>query len=397
VHSVDNPEDEAAVTHHSLPLVAVVLLGAGCSAPPERTAQASPPAAVSIVVVRSAALASSFEAGGVVRARTTATIASRMMAPIVDVHVRAGDHVRRGARLVTLDGREPATALSRARATSASAREAVHAAESDVGSSQAAVTLARATHDRIRTLHDKRSATPQELDQAVATLAAAEAQLSGAEARLAAATAARDAAQSAHDAAQIAASYTELVAPFDGLIIERSVDPGTMATPGMPLLTLEDSTTFRLEVALDETRATQVAVGQDVEVQIGDPGRSTDSTVSARVTEIGRLDPTAHSFLVKLDLPPRPSWRSGLFGRARFAVSPRQALVVPSSCAVRRGQLTFVYTVDADGRARLQPVSPGAEADDRIEILAGIREGNRVIADPPAELSDGARVTEGHR
>jgi hypothetical protein len=64
---------------------------------------------------------------------------------------------------------------------------------------------------------------------------------------------------------------------------------------------------------------------------------------------------------------------------------------------VRRGQLTFVYTVDADGRARLQPVSPGAEADDRIEILAGIREGNRVIADPPAELSDGARVTEGHR
>ncbi len=385
------------MTHHQLPLVAVMLLSAGCSAPPERAAHAAPPVDVSTVVVRSAALASSFEAGGVVRARTTATIASRMMAPIVDVHVRAGDRVRRGGPLVTLDGREAAAVLSRATATTASAFEAVHAAESDVRSSQAAVALARTTHDRTRTLHDKRSATPQELDQAVSSLAAADAQLSGAQARLAAATAARDAAQSANDAARIAASYSVLVAPFDGLITERSVDPGTMATPGMPLLTLEDSTSFRLEVALDETRATQVAVGQDVEVQIGDPGRSTDSIAAARVTEIGRLDPTAHSFLVKLDLPPRPSWRSGLFGRARFAASPRQALVVPASSAVRRGQLTFVYTVDADGRARLQPISPGAEADDRIEILAGIREGDRVVVNPPAQLSDGVRVAGGHR
>jgi RND family efflux transporter MFP subunit len=378
-----------------LSFAAVALVSAGCSTPPERAVQASTPVAVSIVAAHAVALPSSFEAGGVVRARATAAIASRMMAPILEVHVRPGDHVRRGAPLVTLDGREAAATLSHARATSASADAAVHAVESDVRSSQAAVVLARTTHDRIRTLHDKRSATPQELDQAVSALAAAEAQLSGAQARLAAATAARDAARSANDAVQIAASYSVLVAPFDCLITERSVDPGTMATPGMPLLTVEDSTAFRLEVALDETRATQVVVGQNVDVQLGDRGPSNQWTAAARVAEVARLDPTSHSFMVKLDLPTGLSVRSGVFGRARFAGSTRQALVVPSSSAVRRGQLTFVYTVDADGRARLQPISPGAETGDRIEILAGIREGDRVISNPPAALSDGVRVAGG--
>jgi multidrug efflux pump subunit AcrA (membrane-fusion protein) len=377
-----------------LPFIALVLVTTGCAAPAERTASAATPVVVSIVAVHSEPLPSSFEAGGVVRARTTAAIASRIMAPILDVHARPGDRVRRGISLVTLDAREVTANRARAAAILASAVEAARGAESDVRSSQAVVALARATHDRIRTLHEKRSATSQELDQAVSALDAAEAQLSGARSRLAAAIAAREAAQSASDAAEVTRSYAVLVAPFDGVITERSVDPGAMATPGMPLLTIEDSIAFRLEVALDEARANQVAVGQSVDVQIGDSGRP-NRPGAARVGEIARIDPASHSFLVRLDLPSDPSLRSGLFGRARFLGSTRQALVVPTSATVRRGQLTFVYTVDSDGRAKLQPVSPGTETAGRIEILAGIREGDRVISNPSIALSDGARVTGG--
>jgi RND family efflux transporter MFP subunit len=375
--------------------VAVVVLTTGCAAPPQRAEQAAPPIVVSTVAAQFAELASSFEAGGIVRARSTAAIASRMMAPILEVHVRPGDHVRRGAPLVTLDSREVAANRSRAAAAFASAVEVAHAAESDVRSAQAAVVLARATHDRIRTLHDKRSATPQELDQAVSALDAADAQLSGARARLAAAIAARDAAQSASEAAVIMSSYAVLAAPFDGFITERSVDPGAMAAPGTALLTIEDATAFRLEVALDEARATHVARGQTADIQVGDAGSSNHWTGAARVSEVARLDPASHSFLVKLDLPDGPSLRSGLFGRAHFAGPTRQTLVIPTSAAVRRGQLTLVYTVAADSRAKLQPVSPGAETRERIEILAGIREGDRVITNPPVALSDGAPVTGG--
>jgi multidrug efflux pump subunit AcrA (membrane-fusion protein) len=381
------------VNHLLLLSAAGFVLMAGCAAPPEASSPAPAPLAVSIVPVESAALESSFEAGGVVRARNTAAVASRLMAPILAIHVVPGDRVRRGAVLVTLDNREIEANRSRAAAASASAVEAARAAESDLRSAQAAATLARATHDRIRTLHDKRSATPQELDQAASALDAADAQLTAARARVAAASAARDAAQAASDAAAITASYAVLTAPFDGLVTERSADPGVMATPGLPLVTVEDATGFRLEVALDEARAAHVAPGQPARVQIGDAASSNYWTGEAHVGEIARVDPASHSFLIKLDLPKEPSLRSGLFGRARFAGPTRQTLVIPAAAAIRRGQLTFVYAVNAENRAILQPVSPGAETHDRLEVLAGIREGDRVVTDPPSSLSDGAPVT----
>lgn len=377
----------------SVVAVAVAAPGSGCSSPQDRAGQPAPPVAVTTIAAKLAAVASSFEAGGVVRARSTAAIASRVMAPVLEVHVRPGDRVRRGAPLVTLDSREAAANRSRAAASLTSAVEAARAAESDVRSAQAAVSLARATHDRIRTLHEKRSATSQELDQAVSALDAADAHLNGARARLAAATAARDAAQWSSDSAAIATSYAVLTAPFDGVVIERAADPGVMAAPGLPLLTVEDTGTFRLEVALDEARAANVAVGQDVDVEIGDAQSAGHRRGPARVSEIARVDPASHTFVVKLDLPAAPSLRSGVFGRARFAGPARQTLVVPASAAVRRGQLTFVYTVGEDSRARLQPISPGARTADQIEVLAGIREGERVIAAPPPALTDGAPVT----
>lgn len=373
------------------PLLAIPVLALGCGASTRQPAPNAAPVAVSIAHAESTALVSSQEAGGVVRARSTAGVASRMMAPILDVHVRPGDRVRRGDPVITLDSRETAANRAGAAATLVSAAEAARAAESEIRAAQAAVILARATHGRIRALRERHSATPQELDQAVATLDAADAHLSGARARLAASTAAREAAQAASDAATVASSYASLVAPFDGLVTERSVDPGSMANPGVPLLTIEDSTMFRLEVAVDEARAAQVAPGQTVDVQIDNAGPA-GHWVPARVGEIARIDPTSHSFLVKLDLPTDLRLRSGLFGRARFNGSPRQTLAVPASAAVRRGQLTFVFTVEDEGLAKLQPVSPGVVVGDQIEILAGIREGERVITNPPASLSDGARV-----
>lgn len=379
-----------------LALFALPALAAGCRATPPEPAAETAPVAVSTVRAESTSLASSFEAGGVVRARSVAVVSSRILAPILNVHVRPGDRVRQGAPLVTLDGRDIEANRARAGATLASAGESVRASESEVRTAQASITLARTTHERIRTLHEKRSATPQELDQAVSALETAEGQLGQAEAHLSAARSARDAAQAASDAAAIASSYATLIAPFDGVITERSVDPGTMASPGAGLLTIEDATAFRLEVPLDEARATQVSTREPVDVHVGD-GEFRDRSISGRVSEIARIDAAAHGFLVKIDLPADPALRSGVFGRARFTGPSRRTLVVPSTAAIRRGQLTFVFTVDADGRARLQVVSPGAAVREQIEILAGLREADLVIANPPPSLSDGTLVGGGRR
>ncbi len=374
-------------------LLSFATFAVGCGTASRSAAPESPPVSVSTSPVELADISSSFEAGGVVRAVSTAIISSRLMSPVVSVLVRPGDRVHRGAPLVTLDAREVTANRARAAGSLTSAVEAARAAESDVRAAEAVVTLARATHDRVRSLHEKRSATSQELDQAVAALDGAGAHLNGARARAASASAARDAAQAAVDAAAIATSYTILTAPFDGVVTERSVDSGSMATPGTPLMTVEDTTGFRLEVPLDEARARQVAIGQTADVALDVTSGSPERWTRARVAEVARVDAASHSFVLKLDLPHDAGLRSGLFGRARFAGPARRRLTVPPSAAVRRGQLTFVFVVDADNRARLQPVSAGVTESDRLEVLAGVREHDRVVTEPAASLVDGARVT----
>ncbi len=373
-----------------VPLVFAIVV-AGCWPRAPESARDAPSVATETTTVEVADFTSSFEAGGVVRAVSTAAIASRLMAPVVAVHVRPGDRVRRGAPLVSLDAREVTANRDRAAGALASAAEAERAASADVQAAEAAVTLAQITYDRVRGLHEKRSATTQELDQAVAALDGARAQVSGARSRAAAASAARDAAQAAVDAAGITTSYASLTAPFDGVVTERSVDPGSMANPGAPLLTLEDTTRFRLEVSLDEARARQVTVGEAVDVALNG-GDSPDRWTAARVAEVARVDPSSHSFVIKLDLAGHQGLRSGLFGRARFASGDRHALALPASAAVRRGQLTFVFVVDADGRARLQPVSVGVVDRERLEVLAGVREHERIVSAPPEALTDGTRI-----
>jgi multidrug efflux pump subunit AcrA (membrane-fusion protein) len=372
-----------------------VVMSAGCSSPAREATTES--AAVILPLSRASIedVESSFEAGGVVRPRVTALVASRVMAPITQVHVRAGDRVRRGSPLVTLDTRDIHAEKARAEAASRSAAELARAADADLNAAESALVLARATHDRMAGLHAKKSATPQELDQALAALKAAEAQSTSARSRLAAADAARLAAQAAAEAATITATYAELRASFDGVVTERHADPGSMAMPGSPLLTLEDSATYRLEVQLDEARATRVETGQLVSVHLDNAPGGSDARLDGRVAEIGRVDPASHSFLAKIDLPASAAVRSGLFGRARFAGPPRRTLTVPAPSVIRRGQLTFVYRVDADKRARLRPIVVAAPGQGTVEVLAGLREGDEIVTNPPASLTDGARVTGG--
>ena len=191
-----------------------------------------------------------------------------------------------------------------------------------------------------------------------------------ADARVAEARASIESAAAGSSAADVAASYATLTAPFDGVVTEKSVDPGNMASPGQPLITVEDDRDFRLEVRLDESRAAFVHVGDEVLVRL-DGGAS---SATGRVAEVQRmLDPGSHDFLVKIDVPTGASLRSGMYGRAVFRGATRKGLAVPESAVVRRGQLASVFVVDADNHARLRLVNASEAADGRVEIRAGVQ------------------------
>ena len=370
-------------------VVAALLLGgalAGCSAPRVAAAGSgtAEPIAVTVADVAMTDVSDAIDSGGVVQARTTATITARITALVREVRVLPGDRVRKGEMLIGLDGADLAAGARAARSAFLAAEQGSKAAAAELQASEASLSLARATHDRIARLQARRSATAQELDAAVAALRSAEAGVASGAARALQGAAAVESARAAADQAGTTDSFSRIVAPFDGTITEKLAEPGNMASPGLPLLRLEDTRGFRLEVRVDESRAGQIRIGDTVPVFLG----MRTTPVNGTVMEISRaVDADARAFLVKLALPDAPGLRSGEFGKARFSGTPRRALTIPSPAIVRRGQLTSVFVVDK-GVARVRLVNLRGS-----EVLAGLTEAEMVIVAPPAGITDGRRVS----
>lgn len=368
---------------------------AGCGTSTDTTAAARTNAVeVRVARVESRSIADTFEAGGVVRARMTAQMNSRIVADVRDVTVRAGDRVRRGQTLAILDGREQAARRAQAEASVAAAGNARASAEAERESAAARLTLARATHARIEMLRASNSATPQEMDRAVSDVRVAEAAVRAAESRQDEARAAIAAAEAADRAAEIAASFATITAPFDGIVTARLIEPGNLASPGVPLLSIETTDSYRLEVQVDEVRARSLSVGDPVALDFGAAGEG--EPLTGRIIEIAQaIDPTAHAFVVKVQIPAGLVVRSGTFARATFTTGQRPAVMVPGSAVTRRGQLSTVFAVDSDRRAAMRVIRVGAESGDAIEVLAGLQPGDQIVINPAPSLTDGTalRVT----
>jgi len=365
----------------------------GCSRGTKVTpVETADPIPVTVATVAIADVVDTFEAGGVVQARTTATIMARILAPVRDVRASPGDRVHQGQVLIVLDGRDLAAQARRARAARLSADQDVIAAGSERQATDAALALARATHERIAGLHAKRSATAQELDDATGALRAAEARATGAAARAHAAVSGLEGARAASDAADTIETFSRIAAPFDGVVTEKMVEPGNMAAPGTPLMRVEDTRGFRLDVRVDESRTGQISPGATVPVSLDSGTDGPPRMISGTVTEVGRaVDADARAFLVKILLPVDTGLRSGMFGRAHFGAQPRRALTVPAGALVHRGQMTSVFVMEKDvARVRLVNVSG-------TEVLAGLSDGEVVIVAAPSTLTDGRRVRAGGR
>jgi RND family efflux transporter MFP subunit len=350
------------------------------------------PMAVTIATAAAIDTADRLEAGGIVTARQTAVISSRIVATIARVAVTAGDRVRAGDVLLTLDAQDVVARAQQARAAALAAEKTLAQARADRTAAEAEETLARAWQARIATLHARRAATDQERDDADARLAAASARVAAARAGGDAADAQLTAATAAAGAADAAEAFTIVRAPFDGLVTERLTDPGNLAAPGVPLLRIESGGARQVVARVDEARAAYVHVGDRVTVDVGDAAADGAAVIDGVVAEIARaIDADQRAFTVKVDVPSAIHARSGSFARVFFAGARRRALVVPGDAIRRQGQVSSVFVVQ-DGVARLRLVDVGPASPDGTEVLAGLDAGESVVTSPPARLIDGANV-----
>jgi len=281
-------------------------MGAGCTEDQGKAGRERPAViGVSAAIVAPVKAPEVYEAMGTVRSDRTSVVASRVMAAVTSLHVKEGDTVRAGQLLLTLDDTD---ARQRARA----ATMAAHAARQNK-------MLSEDTWKRYQGLFDQQAISRQEMDQVRTSRDMAEADYE------------RTMAMAEEAGTYLA--FTRIVAAAPGVVTAKHIDAGSMASPGMPLLTIEGIGDAYVEVHADEGFSGRIRPGMGVEVTLDALKKSLEGTVREVLPDI---DPRTRTFTVKIDIPEK-SLRTGLFARARIPVGTRELLVVPAGAIVRRG------------------------------------------------------------
>ncbi len=316
------------------------------------------------------------DAVGTVRAVECSTLSSQVMGTVTSIAVHEGDRVRAGQVLLTTDAAQLSSQADRTHAAAIAMGQQIAAAESDAA-------LATSTLKRYEMLKAQKSVSPQEFDEV-------QARAQTASARLAVVRSQEVEAKAAEAAARTMQGYTRIHAPFDGVVTERKVDPGFMATPGSPLLTIEKAGPLRLEVAVDESLLSSLRVGNGVSVLIDTLG---SSPLAGKIAQIvPAADPASRSFLVKIDLPSLPGLHSGMFGHAMLEHGSRDVLMIPRSATVAHGSMQIVYVIGQNRIVSTRYISTGNPHGNAIEILSGLSAGETVVDSPGERELSGKRI-----
>ena len=323
-------------------VIATMLLLAGCGSKEQRNTaalSANSPETIQaeVVKVKYASVPIRIDVTGQVVANFQAALASRIQGTIDRLFVREGAPVVKGQMLLQLDNRDVQADLARA---------------------SAEVENTKAQLGRMNQLYAQDAVSRQEMENAARAYKVAEANRTTVLAQL---------------------SYTIVKAPFDGVITEKMVEAGELASPGQILLRVENPRQLRLKATVAEGDLGSVSLGDKIAVVIDALGEHALNGIVGQILPAG--DSHTHTFTVKVDLPAEPGLKTGMFGRFQLYKGTRKTILVPWTAVVRQGEITSVFTVGADHIARLRWVKVGPQLDQQLEILSGVNVGETVLLD----------------
>jgi RND family efflux transporter MFP subunit len=294
------------------------------------------------------------EAIGTLKASNRTIVSAKILATIQEVNVAAGDQVAAGQLLVRLASDE----------YEARWRQAEQALEG----AKATRLQAESSYTRAQKLRASRAGviSQAEFDEIVARVNVARAD--------------ENRQNQAVTEAKVLLSYTNIAAPRAGKVVDRLAEPGDTAQPGRPLLVLYDEASLRLEAPVVEDLAVKLAVGQPLKVRIDALDREVEGIVGEIVPQAQAM---SRSLLVKVTLPAADDRYEGMFGRLIIPAGERQHLCLPVAAIQEVGQLKFVDVVRADDTLERRLVTIGQLGeDDRVEVLSGVDQGERVALQP---------------
>jgi multidrug efflux pump subunit AcrA (membrane-fusion protein) len=344
------------------------------------------------------------QAPGTVQPRDRIVLSSQVNGFVREVAVRAGETVAAGQVLVTLDSRDAEgqrqgaqAVIEEAKAALAEARRGSQMAQSMRAAARASADLANGTYARYQKLSESRSVAAQELDEirarrdaAAADLAAKEAMVAAADDRMRQVEARIGQAEAQLRRAEVNLGWSVVKAPSAGRIAERSIDPGSAVFPGSALITLESNTRPQVLASLPTGDSGSLRNGLEVRVRIPDQPQA---FVPGRISEIVPLSaPGSHTVQFKADLPAGIAVVSGAFAAVEIPIGTRSALLVPVQAVRESGQLAGVFTADNSGKARFRLIKATPFDAERVEILAGVKAGERIITKLTGQIIDGVSL-----
>jgi membrane fusion protein (multidrug efflux system) len=309
-----------------------------------------PPVAVVTAAVESVPLAVEIEALGTLRANEAVEVTSKVTNHVTAVRFTEGQRVAAGEVLVQLDGAQ---------------------ARADLAAAEAALAESRSAFGRSRDLYTRQALSQSQLEQIEATLKGDEARVQAARARVA---------------------DTVIRAPFAGRVGLRRVSVGTLVSPGTPITTLDDTSVMKLDFDVPETSLGMLESGLGVTARSAAyPQRRFEGTVQ---TVDSRIDPVSRSVTVRALLDNAAGLlKPGMFMTVTVQRDPTPALVVPEAAIVPERGKIYVFVVENGAVARRE-VATGRREPGRVELLAGVEQGDRVIVEGTQKVREGSSVVE---
>jgi RND family efflux transporter MFP subunit len=314
------------------------------------------------------------ETSGTVAAAVSSIVAAKLMATVTAVFVDEGDHVQKGDLLVSLDDSDIVQKIKQAEAGFREAQKVLAIAQENL-------SLADITLQRFQNLFDGKALSKQELDQAATRKKVAEHEYQRILAMSEKATAGLA-------EAKIYQGYSKISAPISGLVTTKNIEPGNMSAPGMPLLTIADTSALEIKVPVSEQHAGSIGIGQMVLVDRATP----EKRVPGKITEIvPAIDPRSRKFSITIAID-GTDFFPGTFVKVSIPVAEKNALLVPDTALLQKGQLTGVYAIDQQDVITYRLIRVGKHFDGTVEILSGLQEGEEIISEGVEQAADGGQL-----
>ena len=342
-------------------LIAVAVLLQSCGGHDEKETQEKG-IPVKTVEITTSKVPTTYQYPGTVASVKKSTLSTRIMGQVDKVYASEGDKVEKGQLLLAIRSNDIAAKKSQVEANIVEVTAAFENAEKD--------------YNRIASLYESKSATKKELDDITTHYNMMKAKL--------------EAVKKAKAEVVEMMTYANIRAPYSGVVTNRFVDGGDMANPGMPLIAVEAPGQFEVITRIPESEIDLVSKGDSVFVAIKNCKEDVKGVVS-RVSTSSRL--SGAQFETKVLLIPNAkqesALRSGMFAQVKLSKGADEKIMVPKDLILNRGQLNGIWTVSQSEAALLRWVRLGKSEGNRIEVLSGLSEGDKLIVDCEERLHDG--------